>query len=202
MEQFLPLIFVSLGLVAIPGPNVALIIANSVRYGFTYGLCSVVGTTIGVGLQLVLVVLGIGALLELVADILFWIKWAGVGYLIYLGYKSWSAPIEDLSAIHAVRAPRLKLVYHGILVAVINPKTLIFNAALLPQFVSANGSYVVQLGLVAAVFLTILTLGDAVWAAFAGSLRTVMLRFQRLRNRITAGFFIAAGIGLALSDRK
>ena len=70
MEQLISLAIVSVGLAAIPGPNVALTLANSIRYGTLYGLCTVIGTTVGVGLQLLLVVLGIGTLLELAADIL------------------------------------------------------------------------------------------------------------------------------------
>lgn len=202
MEQLVTLSIVTLGLVAIPGPNVALTLANSLRYGTRYGLCTVAGTTVGVGLQLILVVLGIGTLLEIAADILTWLKWAGVAYLLWLGYRSWISPPDDLSAIGAVRAPVLRLFTRGLMVAVLNPKTLIFNAALLPQFVAPDGSYLAQLALVALVFLTVLTLGDALWAVFAGALRPLMLRYQRIRNRITGGFLIAAGIGLALTGRK
>jgi threonine/homoserine/homoserine lactone efflux protein len=202
MEQLIALVLVTLGLVAIPGPNVALTVANSVRYGTIYGLCTVAGTTVGVGLQLLLVVFGIGALLEIAAGILSWLRWAGVLYLLYLGYRSWRAPPDDLSAVTAVRAPRRALFRRGLLVAILNPKTLIFNAALLPQFISPEGNYVLQLSLVALVFLTVVTLGDAAWAVFAGALRPLMIRFQRLRNRITAVFLLAAGIGLALSGRK
>ncbi len=202
MEPLVALSIVTLGLVAIPGPNVALTLANSLRYGTRYGLCTVAGTTVGVGLQLILVVLGIGTLLEIAADILTWLKWAGVAYLLWLGYRSWISPPDDLSAIGAIRAPVLRLFTRGLVVAVLNPKTLIFNAALLPQFVAPDGSYLAQLALVALVFLTVLTLGDALWAVFAGALRPLMLRYQRFRNRITGGFLIAAGIGLALTGRK
>jgi|TARA_R110002124_G_scaffold6530_10_gene39110 threonine/homoserine/homoserine lactone efflux protein len=202
MEQLISLAIVSVGLAAIPGPNVALTLANSIRYGTLYGLCTVIGTTVGVGLQLLLVVLGIGTLLELAADILTWMKWAGVLYLIYLGYKSWTAPLDDLSAIKAVKAPVFGLFWRGLVVAILNPKTLIFNAALLPQFIAPEGDYVSQLAIVALVFLTVLTFVDTLWAMFAGALRPLMFRFQRLRNRITGGFLIAAGLGLALADRK
>ncbi|WP_373087018.1 LysE family translocator [Sneathiella sp.] len=202
MEKLFPLILVSIGIVAIPGPNVALTIANSVRYGAAYGLYTVAGTTAGVGLQLFLVVLGIGALLEMAADVLSWVKWAGVLYMLYLGYRSWRAPLEDLGAIGAVAAPVGALFWRGFVVALLNPKTLIFNAALLPQFVLPEGDYVTQLSLTALVFLSILTVGDILWAVFAGALRPILIRFQRARNRITAFFFFAAGLGLALDGRK
>ena len=68
-------------LVSIPGPNVALIIANSLRHGIGAGVVTVLGTTLGVALQLALVVIGMAAILEYAADVLTWIKWAGVVYL-------------------------------------------------------------------------------------------------------------------------
>ncbi|MEH6546916.1 MAG: LysE family translocator [Sneathiella sp.] len=202
MELYLTLIIVSLGLVVIPGPNVALIIANAMRYGTKYGLCTVAGTTCGIAVQLALVVVGIGALLDVAANILTWVKWAGVLYMLYLGIKTWATSPEDLSVITARKAPALTIFWQGMGIAVLNPKTLIFNAAFLPQFVAPGGSYAAQLAIVAAIFLTTVTLGDSIWALFSGALRPVMLKFQRIRNRITGLFFIAAGIGLALSDRR
>jgi threonine/homoserine/homoserine lactone efflux protein len=202
MEIYLTLILVSLGLVLIPGPNVALIIANAMRYGVKYGLCTVAGTTCGLALQLILVVVGIGAMLELAADILNWVKWAGVLYMLYLGIKTWATSPGDLSVITARKAPALSMFWQGLGIALLNPKTLIFNAAFLPQFVAPGGNYAVQLAIVAALFLTTVTVGDSIWALFASALRPVMLKYQRLRNRVTGLFFIAAGIGLALGDRR
>ena len=86
------------------------------------------------------------------------------------------------------------------MIAASNPKTLLFNAAFLPQFHSA-GTGAGQFLLIAAVFLSVLLLGDLLWAAFASSARQVLKRYGRGRNRLTGGFLVAAGIGLALSRR-
>lgn len=202
MDSLLGLVLITFGLVAIPGPNVALTVANSLRHGVLYGLCTVIGTTAGVGIQLLVVVFGIGALLQIAVDILTWLKWVGVAYLLWLGIKSWMTPVADLSTVAAAPASVWTLFWRGLLVAILNPKTLAFNAALLPQFVAPEGDYIAQLSLVAFVFLAVVSFGDALWAVFAGALRPLMLRFQRLRNRITGGFLFAAGIGLALTDRR
>lgn len=202
MEIYLALMVVSLGIALIPGPNVALIVANSLRYGTKYGLCTVAGTTSGLALQLTLVVLGVGALLEVATNILIWVKWAGVLYLLYLGVRTWATAPQDLSSITAKKAPVLVLYWQGLGIALLNPKTLIFNAAFLPQFVATGDSYAAQLALVAAIFLITVTLTDCVWSMFAGAMRPVMLKFQHLRNRLTGLFFIAASIGLALSDQR
>lgn len=179
----------------IPGPNVAMIVANCLRYGLRMGTMTVLGTTLGVALQLLAVVVGVAAIVELAAEALTWIRWAGVFYLVWLGVKTWREPAGDLGKVAA--APTV--FWRGCLVAVINPKTLLFNAAFLPQF-AASGAFA-DVALVAGVFLAVLLLGDLVWALFASSARRLLERSSQSRNRITGGFLVAAGIGLALSRR-
>lgn len=197
MVNLFALIAATTILVMIPGPNVALIVANSLRYGLRMGTITVLGTTFGVGLQLVAVVLGMAVIIELIAEALTWIRWAGVAYLIWLGIRIWSEPADDLSKIGAAPA----VFWRGCLVAAANPKTLLFNAAFLPQFVGSGDSAVGQLALVASVFLTVLLAGDMLWALFAGSARRLLARHSKIRNRFTGAFLVAAGIGLALSRR-
>ena len=197
MSSLLALIAATAVLVIIPGPNVALIVANSLKFGFRTGIVTVLGTTSGVALQLALVVAGMAAVIELASDLLTWIKWAGVVYLIVLGIRTWREPAGDLASIEAVPA----VFWRGCLLAAINPKTLLFNAAFIPQFVATGSASVAQFVLVAAVFLAVLFLGDLLWAAFASSARRLLSRYAGLRNRLTGVFLVAAGIGLALSRR-
>lgn len=184
-------------LVAIPGPNVALIVANSLRYGFTNGAATALGITLGTALQLVAVIAGLAAIVELAAHALTWIRWAGVAYLLYLGVRTWSKPAEDIRSIRAMPA----MFWRGFMIAAVNPKTLLFIAAFLPQFVVPNGGIAGQLVVVGAVFLGVLLAGDVVWAYGAASARRVFDRYARLRNRVTGGFLVAAGLGLALARR-
>jgi threonine/homoserine/homoserine lactone efflux protein len=172
-------------LVAIPGPNVALIVANTLRYGTRSGIVTVLGTT--VGLQLALVVLGLVAVVETLAAALAWVRWAGVAYLVYLGVRMWRAAPGDLAAVGAAPA----MFWRGCLVAVLNPKTLLFNAAFIPQFVAADSATPADFGLVAAVYLAVLLLGDSLWALFARSARPLLVGYPAIR----------AGAGLALTRR-
>jgi threonine/homoserine/homoserine lactone efflux protein len=89
----------------IPGPNVALIVANSLRYGARMGVATVLGTTLGVALQLLFVVTSLAVIVELVADALSWIRWAGVAYLVWLGLRTWCEPAGDLR--YTAAAPKL-----------------------------------------------------------------------------------------------
>jgi len=185
-------------LVMIPGPNAALIVANSLRYGLRMGCVTVFGTTLGVAIQLAAVVLGMAVIIELAAEALTWMRWAGVAYLLYLGIRTWNEPASDLNSVSAAPA----IFWRGCMIAAINPKTLLFNAAFLPQFVVANGDASQQLAVVASAFLIVLLLGDLVWALGASSARRVLDRYSGARNRVTGGFLVAAGVGLALSRRS
>lgn len=182
-------------LVMIPGPNVALIVANSLRYGIRMGVMTVVGTTAGVAAQLALVVIGLAAVVEFAADTLVWIRWAGVVYLVWLGIRMWREPVAESQAVEAAPA----MFFRGCLLAVLNPKILLFNAAFVPQFVGDGST--AQFALVATVFVGVLFVGDVLWALFANSARQLLRRNALWRNRITGIFLAAAGIGLAFSRR-
>ena len=196
MSSLFSLIVATSVLVMIPGPNVALTVANSLKYGFRMGTATVIGTTLGVALQLLLVVLGLAVVIAVAVDVLSWIKWAGVVYLLYLGIRTWREPAGDLGSIEAAPV----MLWRGCLVALLNPKTLLFNAAFIPQFVAGESATATGIGLVALVYLAVLFLGDLLWAAFASRARRIIGRFGRLRNRLTGAFLAAAGVGLALSD--
>jgi threonine/homoserine/homoserine lactone efflux protein len=197
MNSLFALMIATIVLVLIPGPNVALIVANSLKYGFRLGLVTVLGTTAGVALQLAVVVAGLAALVEMVAGVLTWVKWAGVAYLIALAIRTWREPADDLAGIEAIPV----MFWRGCLVAALNPKTLLFNAAFIPQFVASGTESTFDFVLVAAVFVVVLFVGDVLWAVFADSARRLLDRYSSLRNRLTGAFLMAAGIGLGLSRK-
>lgn len=183
-------------LVSIPGPNVALIVANSLRHGARKGIVTVLGTTLGVALQLAVVVIGMAAVVEAAASALAWIKWAGVAYLLWLGISTWRSEAEDLEETDAAPA----VFWRGAMIAAVNPKTLLFNAAFLPQFIPVDASAPAVL-LIGTVYLSVILLGDLVWAVSAGYARGLLGRAARWQNRVAGGFLVAAGVGLALSRR-
>ena len=192
MENLFAVAVATAILVLIPGPNVALIVANSLRYGLHMGLITVFGTTTGIALQLALVVLGMAAIIEIAAEALSWIRWAGVAYLIWLGIRTWREPSDDLRAV----APAPAVFWRGATLAAINPKTLLFNAAFLPQFVPAGTESAERIVLVAAVFLAVIWAGDVLWATFANSVRPFIVRCGHWHHRLTGGFLVTAGFGL------
>lgn len=200
MSNIVALVAATVVLILIPGPNAALIVASSLTHGLRFGLVTAAGTTVGIGLQLFLVVVGMAALIEMVASALLWIKWLGVAYLVYLGIRTWREPADDLAQIGAQATGRT--FWRGFGLAIVNPKTLLFNAAFLPQFVGNTAGAGTELLVVAAIFLLVILVGDALWAVFAASARRWLGSSGSLRNRIAGGFLVGAGLGLAVSRRS
>ena len=198
MAGLLALAFATLALVAIPGPNVALIIANTLSYGFRFGALTVLGTTIGVAVQVAVVMSGLAALTSHAVVWLVWIKWIGVVYLIWLGMRTWRSPAGALGEVDPSAQTAWKVSAQGCVMSVINPKTLVFNIAFLPQFLPLD-SQPIQIFAVAATYLAVLCLGDMVWAGCAQMARPFMIRVAKIRNKLTGGLFLLSGVGLGLS---
>ena len=198
MNTLLALVLATAVLVMIPGPNVALIVANSLKYGFRPGVVTVLGTTAGLAVQLALIVAGMAAVIEVAAEALSWIRWAGVAYLVWLGIRTWRTPADDLEGLKAAPV----LFWRGCFVAAVNPKTLLFNAAFIPQFVADGAAPTLALATVATVFLLVVLLGDLLWAAFATTAGHVLRKYSAWRNRFTGAFLMAAGAALGLSHTE
>jgi homoserine/homoserine lactone efflux protein len=101
MHLYLGFALVTVVLGLIPGPNGALIIANSAAHGPRYGLMTVAGTVSAQVIQLVAVSLGLTALLESMGLCFTVLRWLGVAYLLWLGYRQWRAPPIDLTLVRA-----------------------------------------------------------------------------------------------------
>ena len=199
LELFAAFVAASVALMILPGPNVALIVANSIAYGRKYGLLTVAGTTLGMIPQLLLVVVGMSAALTLLASIVEWVRWLGVAYLVYLAVRAFRMPEVDLTHVAADARSARTVVMRGVLVSVTNPKTLLFYAAFFPQFVTPDRSIGIQLAILASTFLALAVALDSCWAVAAGRLRHALAMRAKLRNSLTGGFYMAAAAGLALA---
>src|SRR5689334_12889989 len=185
----------------IPGPNVALFVANSLAHGTRYGLLTVAATSTAVVVHLALTVAGATAALSVLAAGFDWLRWLGVAYLVWLGIATWRAPAVDLAATRPqVRSARL-IYARGFLVGLTNPKTLLFYGAFFPQFITPGPTAADQLLLLAVTFLGVAIVLDSLWAILAGRLRALLVARAKLRNRITGGLLVGAGLGLALARR-
>jgi threonine/homoserine/homoserine lactone efflux protein len=202
VELYLGFVLASVILILIPGPNVSLIVANSIAYGTRYGLLTVAGTSSAIVLQLALTALGLTATLRLLAGWFEWVRWVGVAYLLFLGIRQWFAAPVDLTRVRPQPRSFRAIALRGFLISLTNPKTLLFYGAFFPQFLSHDAPIAPQVALLSLTFFIIAAGLDSGWALLAGRVRGVLAIRGRLRNRLSGGFLIGAGIGLALAHRE
>jgi len=202
MHLFAAFVLAVTVLMLIPGPNVALIVANSVTYGVRYGFLTVAGTSAAMVVQLGLTALGMTELLGSLGHWFEWIRWIGVAYLVYLGVVQWRAPPLDLTKIAPEPRSARKMFTRALLVSLTNPKTLFFYGAFFPQFVVTSHDVGAQVAILTATFLLLAVLLDGCWALAAGRARGLLARHGKLRNRISGGLLMGAGVGLALARKS
>lgn len=201
-ELYLAFVAATLVLTVIPGPNVALIVANSVAHGMRTGLLTVAGTSCALVVQLVLTLLGMSAALSVLSEWFVWLRWLGVGYLVVLGVAQWRARETDLLAARPEQKSPRAIFARGFLVSLTNPKTLLFYGAFFPQFVDVHGNATKQLSLLAATFLGVALVTDSLWAVVASRARGLLASRGALRNRLSGALLIGAALGLALARKK
>lgn len=189
-------------LAVIPGPNMALIVANSVAYGTRFGMLTLLGTTSAMVPQLLLTALGLTAVLGALGGAFEWLRWLGVFYLLWLGVSHWRAEPLDLSGTRPQPRSARRIYARALLVSLTNPKTLLFFSAFFPQFIDPAAPAGRQVALLSVTFVVVVSLIDSVWALLAGRARMLLSRHGRLRNRVTGGLLVGAGLGLALARRR
>lgn len=204
LELYLAFVAASTILILIPGPAVALIVANSIAHGARQSLVSVAGVSSAVMAQLILLAFGMFSLMALLSEWFEWLRWLGVIYLVYLGIRQWRAAPFALGEGTIKAVSRQKLYWQGFMVSATNPKPLFFYAAFFPQFIDPAAPFGPQIALLCVTFLIIQTLLDGSFALLGGRLRVYLSskRRARMRNRVTGGILIGAGVGLALARRS
>lgn len=194
----IPFVVATIMLGLIPGPNVALTVANSLAHGTRYGLLTVAGTSSAMIPQLLLTIAGMSTFIALLADGFDMVRWLGVAYLFYLGVRQWRAPAQDLAHMRARPLSVREIYGRGFFVSLTNPKTLLFYGAFFPQFISPADDVTTQLIVLSCVFLIVITIIDSLWALLAGYARRYLLGRSAWAGRISGGFLVAAALLLAL----
>lgn len=202
LHLYFAFLLTSLGLIAFPGPNVALIVSTSMARGRRAGLVTVAGTSSAMALQLAVTVAGMSALLVTSAGWFSWIRWLGAAYLIYLGVRAWRTPLR-VSTEPAEAPPGSVVVFmRGVFISLTNPKTLFFFGAFLPQFVSTERAVLPQLIQLALTFLGLAVALDSSWALMAHRAASIFSGRGRWQNRVQGALLIGAGIGLAAARKS
>jgi homoserine/homoserine lactone efflux protein len=187
-------------LVAMPGPNVALVVGTSLRHGARAGLLTVGGVNVGLVLQLSAVAAGLSWMVELFARHFDLIRYLGAAYLALLGLQQlFAKPKADASSAPALRGEHAFA--RGFAVAFANPKTLIFHAAFLPQFLGGSDSRA-DLWLLAGTFAAIAAVGDSIYALCAARARAAVTeRARRIADK-ASGAILLGGAAVLLAARR
>ncbi|MBN9030508.1 MAG: lysine transporter LysE [Rhizobiales bacterium 63-7] len=197
-EHWIAFVAASAVLLAIPGPTILLVISYALGHGRKSASATVAGVALGDFTAMTASMLGLGALLAASAALFTVLKWIGAAYLIYLGVKLWRAPVAAPTVAEEeapVERP-LRIFLHTYVVTALNPKSIIFFVAFLPQFLDLARPLLPQMMIFETTFLILATLNAATYALMASMARKTIRRpaVQRAVNRTGGTLMIGAGL--------
>ena len=207
-DRLLAFAALSLLLIVIPGPSVLFVVGRALAQGRRAALTTVAGNTLGAYLLVLAVAVGIGSVVERSVLVFTALKLAGALYLVYLGARAWRqrGSLRAAFGDDGVRRGGLRTFWEGFAVGVTNPKTIVFFAAVLPQFVDRGAGHVTpQMLLLGLVFNAIALTCDSIWGLAASTARDW---FARSPGRLSAvggvgGLaMIGLGVTVAVTGRK
>lgn len=195
VETWIAFTAASAVLLVIPGPTILLVVSYALGRGWKVAAPVATGVALGDLTAMTLSMLGVGALLGSSAALFTTLKWIGAAYLVFLGVKLWRAggALEADPRTEPVAARRM--LAHAWLVTTLNPKSILFFVAFLPQFLDPNRPFWPQMAIFEATFVTLAfanAFGYAILAARARRLAQSP-RALRIVNRAGGTALIAAG---------
>jgi threonine/homoserine/homoserine lactone efflux protein len=208
MDHLVTFAIVSVIFVAIPGPSVVFTISRALTLGRRPALLTVVGNAVGVYLHVVAVAVGVGAIIARSIAAFTVLKFAGAAYLVILGVQAVRrrGSLAELLDRQVGPARTGRVLADGFVVGVTNPKSIVFFAAVLPQFVDpAAGHLPLQLLVLGTVSIAAALVCDSVWAILAGTARQWFARSPRRLAAIGGAgglTMIGLGVRLAFTGRK
>jgi len=185
-----------------PGPAVLLAISNSVQFGLRRVAFSSLGNAVGVMLVSGLAMIGLGALLKSSALLFAALKLIGAGYLIFLGFRQWKSKSNvfersnDLAS--GPQRTNLQIFTQSVMLALTNPKAILFFTALFPQFIDSEQSLLPQFFILTGTFMTISFCSLMMYGVVARTTRKwfSVPRHASWFNRVSGGLFMLLGVGL------
>lgn len=186
-----------------PGPSVLFVIARAIAWGRKTSVLTVLGNVSGSFVLSTLVALGLGPVLQRFEIAYIAVQWGGGLYLIYLGVdaiRKRAVHASDMTNQGPIGPTPLKSIRDGFWVGVLNPKAIVFFAAVLPQFVDINGGKVTtQLLFLGLTFCVLAFISDSTWGLLAGTARAWLAKSNsRLELLRTIGGVVMIILGIAI----
>lgn len=203
-ETFLAFAAAAFLLSLAPGPDNIFVLTQSAMTGARSGVIIVLGLCSGLVFHSAAVAFGLAALIKASVVAFTVMKFAGAGYLLYLAYRAFRAPVQDIDG-GAVRLPDGALFRRGLIMNITNPKVAIFFLAFFPQFIDpARGAIMLQtaqLGLVFVVVALVVFCGIALVAGRLSRFLRASHRAQLTINRVAGLVFVGLAAKVALGTR-
>lgn len=198
-ENWIAFAAASIVMLAIPGPTILLVISYALGHGRKAGTATVAGVALGDFTAMTASMLGLGALLATSAALFTVLKWIGAAYLIYLGIKLWRAPVigGDASQGDVTGKERpMRIFLHTYIVTALNPKSIVFFVAFLPQFLVPTLPWLPQMVIFETTFLVLAIINAALYGLLASAARNTIRKpsVQRVVNRTGGSLLIGAGL--------
>ncbi|KAJ02181.1 LysE family translocator [Sulfitobacter mediterraneus] len=176
-EIWLTFVAASFALLLIPGPTVLLVLSYALSKGRSVAVASAAGVALGDLVAMSASLAGLGALVLASATLFTALKWVGAAYLVWLGFKLIrSAPSEGLSVPAADNITASRVFGHTAAVTALNPKSIAFFIAFVPQFLSPAAPLLPQFAILIATFVTLAALNALAYALLADRLRQIIAR--------------------------
>jgi threonine/homoserine/homoserine lactone efflux protein len=195
--------------ILIPGPSVLFIVSRGIALGRRAALATVLGNSSGFAVQLTLVSLGLGAIIERSDAVFVTLKLLGAAYLVYLGLRNVrerKALARLLGIGQGAPRPLPTIIREGFIVGATNPKGIIIFTAILPQFIErSQGHASLQLLTLGAICIGLAMLSDGAWGLASGSARAWLGRSPKRLERLSATggvMLVGLGVGLAVTGRQ
>src|SRR5689334_5527137 len=203
LQVYLAFVAACIALALLPGPIVTLLIANGLRHGTRAALTNILGVQAGLLIVIGILAVGLTSLMATMGYWFDWVRFAGAAYLVWLGIKLVRSPVEGVDDDAPPPPPRGGFFLQGFVVALSNPKLLVFFGAFIPQFVDMSRDHVSQVVLLGVTFMVTGAITDAIFALLAGRVRLFFSSSRtRLVSRISGAIMIGGGFWLALTRAR
>ncbi|WP_300032363.1 LysE family translocator [uncultured Roseobacter sp.] len=194
-DLWLTFVAASVALLLIPGPTVLLVLSYALSKGRTVAVASAAGVAFGDFVAMTASLLGLGALVLASATAFTVLKWAGAVYLIWLGVRLIrSAPAKGLYPTGEISARGV--FGHTAAVTALNPKSIAFFIAFVPQFIRTDADLLPQFAILITTFVGLAAMNALAYALMADRLRRVIARPSVLTWITRAGGSALIGMGL------
>ncbi|HEY9105168.1 MAG TPA: LysE family translocator [Roseateles sp.] len=185
-----------------PGPGVVFIVARTLAQGRAAGLASVAGVALGNLANAVGASIGLAALFAVSSLAFTAVRWAGAAYLVWLGLQALRQPTAPVDGRPPAPAAPRKLFRDGFFVALLNPKTTLFFAAFIPQFLHGEGPQAAQALTLSVVFVAVAAVTDSGYALLAGWMKPLLRGAAGSGRWVSALVYFALGLYAAFGGTK